>query len=253
MKVTFLGTGTSQGIPVIACDCNICSSADKHDQRLRASVMVETDGVVMVIDSGPDFRYQMLREKVKKLDAILFTHEHKDHIAGLDDIRAFNYKQNKEIDIYADERVQAALKREYAYIFKEYDYPGIPQINLLSINNEPFYVNHVPVLPVEVIHYKLPVFGFRIKDFTYITDAKTITQQEKQKIRNSRVLVLNALRKAEHISHFTLEQAVSLVNEVQPEIAYFTHISHQMGLHADIEKELPPHIRLAYDGLTLEL
>lgn len=253
MKITFLGTGTSQGIPVIACDCTVCTSADKRDHRLRASILIETEDTAIVIDSGPDFRYQMLRAGVKKLDAILFTHEHKDHIAGLDDIRAFNYKQNKEIDIYADERVQIALRREYSYIFKDSSYPGLPQIKLIPIENDLFYVNEVAVQPVEVLHYRLPVFGFRINDFTYITDAKTISKQEKEKIVNSKILVLNALRKEDHISHFTLQEAIRLVEEVRPDQAYFIHMSHQMGLHAEIEKELPPHIRLAWDGLTLEM
>lgn len=253
MKITFLGTGTSQGVPVIACDCEVCTSADPRDKRLRSSIMVEDEGKVIVIDSGPDFRYQMLRAKVKHLDAIVFTHEHKDHIAGLDDIRAFNYRQERAIDVYAVARVQEALKREFAYVFAEMKYPGIPEINLHTIDLHPFLVEGIKFIPVEVMHYKLPVLGFRIGDFTYITDAKTISEHEKQKIRGTKTLVINALQIEKHISHFTFVEAIAFAKEIGAEKTYFTHISHRLGRHEAILGLLPPNIVLAYDGLVLEV
>jgi phosphoribosyl 1,2-cyclic phosphate phosphodiesterase len=253
VTITFLGTGTSQGVPVIACGCEVCTSADHRDKRLRSSIMIEGDGKVIVIDSGPDFRQQMLREKVQHLDAIVFTHEHKDHIAGMDDIRAFNYKQNAAIPVYADTRVQKALQREYPYIFAEEKYPGIPQITIHTIDNEPFSVEGISFTPIEVLHYKLPVKGFRIKDFTYITDAKTIADSEKEKIKGSKTLVINALQKQTHISHFTLAEAIAFAQEIGAEKTYFTHISHRLGKHVDISKDLPLNIELAYDGLRLKV
>ena len=253
LKVTFLGTGTSQGVPLIACKCQVCMSTNLRDKRLRTSVLIETENTSFVIDTGPDFRQQMLRENVDSLDAVVFTHEHKDHTAGLDDVRAFNFINNKHMEVYATERVQEALKREFAYIFADNKYPGIPLINLNTISNEPFYVQDVKVIPIQVLHYHLPVLGFRIGDFTYITDANTISEQEKEKIKGSKVLVLNALRRKAHISHFTLEQAIDLVNELKPEKAYFTHISHQLGLHDEVQQELPENMFLAYDGLSLLL
>lgn len=253
MIVTFLGTGTSQGVPVIACGCEVCTSTDKHDKRLRTSIMLEAEGKVIVIDSGPDFRYQMLRAGVKHLDAILFTHEHKDHTAGLDDIRAFNYRQQSAIDVYADVRVQQALQKEFSYIFAEFKYPGIPQLNLHTIGLAPFNIGPVHFTPIEVMHYKLPVLGFRINDFTYITDAKTVSEQEKQKIKGSKVLVINALQFDKHISHFTFDEALAFALEINAETTYFTHISHRLGRHAAVSAQLPPNIKLAYDGLKLEL
>lgn len=253
MKVTFLGTGTSQGVPVIACECEICTSSDKRNNRLRSSVMIETQGKVIVIDSGPDFRYQMLREKVHQLDAILITHEHKDHIAGLDDVRAFNFKHDREIDVYAEERVQNALKNEFSYIFSGMKYPGLPRVILHHIKEEGMNVQGVDITPIRALHYKLPVYGFRIGDFTYITDAKTISEEEKEKIKGSKVLVLNALRRDEHISHFTLEEAITLAQEIGAEKTYLTHISHQLGLHTDVEAELPEGVYLAYDRLSLSI
>jgi phosphoribosyl 1,2-cyclic phosphate phosphodiesterase len=253
MQITFLGTGTSQGVPLIACPCAICQSTDSKDKRLRSSILIEDARKVYVIDAGPDFRYQMLRANVKRLDAVIFTHEHKDHVAGFDDIRAFNYILKKKIDVYATERVQQALKREFPYIFDGTDYPGIPQVNLFTIDKKPFEINSTRFIPIEVQHFKLPVLGFRIGDFTYITDANFISEEEKEKIKGSKVLVLNALRREEHVSHYTFDQAIELANEIKAENTYFTHISHQLGLHADVEKELPPHISLAYDGLKLEL
>ena len=253
MTITFLGTGTSQGVPVIACDCEVCTSPDPRDNRLRSSIMIEAEGKVIVIDSGPDFRYQMLRAKVKHLDAIVFTHEHKDHIAGLDDIRAFNYRQEKAIDVYAVTRVQEALKREYAYIFAEMKYPGIPEINLKTIDLNPFMVDGIKFIPIEVMHYKLPVLGFRIGDFTYITDAKTISEHEKQKIKGTKTLVINALQIEKHISHFTFVEAIAFAKEIGADKTYFTHISHRLGRHQAILSLLPKNITLAYDGLVLEI
>ncbi len=253
MQITFLGTGTSQGVPLIGCTCKVCQSTDPRDNRLRTSILVEEKGKIFVIDTGPDFRQQMLRENVKKMDAVIFTHEHKDHTAGFDDIRAFNFIQKKKMDVYASLRVQEAIKREFAYIFSDFKYPGIPEINLLTIDNKPFTANNVEFIPIEVLHYKLPVFGFRIGDFTYVTDANYISDKEKEKIKGSKVLVLNALRKEEHVSHFTFEQAIELSKELNIEQTYFTHISHQLGLHAEIEQELPPTIQLAFDGLKIQL
>ena len=253
MTITFLGTGTSQGVPVIACNCVVCTSDDLHDKRLRTSIMLEGMGEVIVIDSGPDFRYQMLREHVQHLDAILFTHEHKDHIAGMDDIRAFNYRQKEAIDVYATKRVQDALKREFAYVFDGFKYPGIPELKLHTIAGEPFNISEIKIIPIEVMHHKLPVLGFRINDFTYITDAKTVDETEKQKIRGSKILVVNALQKQQHLSHFTIDEAIVFADDIGAEITYFTHISHNLGLHEIISKTLPPHIRLAYDGLKIEI
>ena len=254
IKLTFLGTGTSQGVPVIACSCKVCLSDDNRDNRLRSSVLIETQGVTFAIDSGPDFRQQMLRESIQYLDAILFTHEHKDHIAGLDDVRAFNFKSKASMDIYCTEQVFQNLCREFHYVFDpKFLYPGIPKIEPHIITNESFIVNGVEVLPIEVFHYKLPVFGYRIGDVTYITDANKIAPEEFEKMRGSRILVLNALRKTEHISHFTLEEALAIIKEIQPEKAYLTHISHLMGRHDDVSKELPDNVEIAYDGLQVEL
>ncbi|WP_316738946.1 MBL fold metallo-hydrolase [Pedobacter aquatilis] len=254
MKVTFLGTGTSQGVPVIACNCEVCTSTDKHNNRLRTSILIELGDKTIVVDSGPDFRYQLLREKVKDLDAVLFTHEHKDHIAGLDDIRPFNYLLKKVIDVYATERVQAALKREFYYIFAETKYHGLPQINLHTVNNgEDFNIGSHNITPFEVMHHLLPITGYRIGDFTYITDAKTISDETLEKIKGTKILVINALQKESHISHFTLTEAIEFAKLVGAETTYLTHISHNLGLHDVVEKDLPPNIRLAYDGLKIEL
>jgi len=251
--VTFLGTGTSQGVPVIACGCEVCTSADPRDKRLRSSILIEADDKIVVIDSGPDFRYQMLRAHVQRLDAVVYTHEHKDHVAGMDDIRAFNFKQQEPMNIYADARVQAALMREFPYVFAEFKYPGIPQINIHPIGLDPFDIGSIHFIPIEVLHYKLPVLGFRINDFTYITDAKTVSDEEKEKIKGSKILVINALQKQNHISHFTLDEAIGFAREIGAETTYFTHISHRLGKHADIEAELPAGIKLAYDGLQMEI
>ncbi len=253
MKITFLGTGTSQGVPVIGCKCETCTSDDMHDKRLRSSILIEVEHKIFVIDTGPDFRQQMLREQVRDITAILFTHEHKDHIAGLDDIRAFNYIHKRAMEVYADERVEKALRREYAYVFAEDKYPGIPQMNVHIIENKDFYIEDIKITPIRLMHYKLPIFGFRIKDFTYLTDTNYIAPEEKEKIKGTKVLVVNALRKKKHISHFNLEEALELIAEIKPERAYLTHVSHLMGKQADVEKELPQNVFFAYDGLMLEI
>jgi len=252
LKITFLGTGTSQGIPVIGCECDTCKSDDFRDNRLRASVLIEVDGKTFVIDTGPDFRQQMLRENVKDLTAILFTHEHKDHIAGLDDIRAFNYIHKRPMDVYADFRVQKVLRREYAYVFAEYRYPGIPEMEMYTIDNIPFYIGDIKIIPIRLLHYKLPILGFRINDFTYITDTNYIEPGEKEKIKGSKILVVNALRRKKHISHFNLDEALELINELKPKQAYLTHVSHLMGKHAEVEKELPDNVKFAFDGLSID-
>jgi len=251
VKITFLGTGTSQGVPVIACDCNTCLSSDEHDKRLRTSLLLETEGTTIVIDAGPDFRQQMLREHVTRLDAILLTHEHKDHIAGLDDVRAFNYKSQDAIDIFSEERVQKVLKKDYSYVFSEYQYPGIPKMRLNPIPDQGFTVNKLQIIPVRVFHYRLPVYGFRIGNFAYITDANYIPEESKERLYGVKYLVVNALRKEKHISHFSLREAVDFVREISPKKAFITHISHQMGLHKNVSKELPSDIFLAYVGLSL--
>ncbi|GGI23439.1 MBL fold metallo-hydrolase [Pedobacter mendelii] len=254
MTVTFLGTGTSQGVPVIACNCEVCQSTDKRDNRLRTSILIETDDKTIVVDSGPDFRCQLLREKVKDLDAVLFTHEHKDHIAGLDDIRPFNYLLHKVIDVYATERVQTALKREFHYIFAETKYHGLPQINLHTVHNgADFKIGESTIIPIEIMHHLLPITGYRIGGFTYITDAKTISDESFEKIKGTKVLVINALQIEPHISHFTLNEAIAFAQQVGAQTTYLTHISHNLGLHDDVEKDLPSNIKLAYDGLKIEL
>ena len=251
LKITFLGTGTSSGVPMIGCECEVCSSTDKKDKRLRSSIIVQSAKTIFVVDTGPDFRYQMLRQKIKHLDAVLFTHPHKDHMAGLDDIRAFNFFTKKPIDVYADSLTEEAVRRDFYYAFTDTKYPGIPELNLNTISLEPFMIGDIPVVPILVWHLKMPVMGFRFGKFTYITDANRIEESEMDKIRGSEVMVLNALRKQKHISHVTLEEAVDMVQELKVPEAYFTHISHQLGRHAEIEAELPDGIHLAFDGLAL--
>ena len=255
IKITFLGTGTSQGVPVITCECEVCTSTDPRDQRLRTSILIQSENTAVVIDTGVDFRQQMLRAKVKRLDAIVFTHQHKDHIAGLDDVRPFNFSQNMDMPVYATEAVQKDLKKSFAYIFEPAPYPGIPQLDLHTISkHSAFWINEkIKLLPIEVMHYKMPVLGFRIGDFTYITDAKTISVEEKAKIYGTKVLVLNALHHNEHISHLNLREALAIIDELKPEIAYLTHISHQMGLQSAIEPTLPSNVFFAYDGLELTI
>jgi len=253
LKITFLGTGTSQGVPVIGCGCKVCISADECDKRLRSSVLVEYGEQVVVIDTGPDFRQQMLKSGNSKLNAVLYTHEHRDHISGLDDIRAFNYIQKSPMDVYGEERVVRALKSGFPYVFAEKKYPGIPQVRMHIITNSAFQLGEMEVIPIRMMHYRLPVLGFRLGDFAYLTDGNYIPEAEKEKLFGVKYLVVNALRREPHISHFTLSEAVSLIEELSPRMGYLTHISHQMGLHADLEKELPSRIQPAYDGLVLEV
>lgn len=252
-SATILGSGTSQGIPVIACECHVCTSDKIKDNRLRCSVLLEFEGRNFVIDAGPDFRQQMLKFKVKSLEGVLFTHEHKDHMAGLDDVRAFNFIERRDMDIYCSKAVETALRREYHYAFEEEKYPGIPQLNLINIENKPFKLSEtIPVTPVEVMHYFMPVLGFRLGDFAYITDAKTVELKEIEKLKGLKVLIINALRREPHISHFNLEEALNFIDQVKPERAYLTHISHLFGTHEEIERELPPNVFAAFDGLKFE-
>jgi len=254
LTVTFLGTGTSQGIPIIGSDHPVCKSDDIRDKRLRVSVMLEWDEHRYVIDCGPDFRQQMLREEVDRLDGILLTHEHSDHTAGLDDIRPFYFRQGI-IDFYGQERVFAALRQRFAYIFDTEDkYPGTPEINQISINkDESFYIGGRQIIPIEAFHGALPVLGFRIGDFAYLTDIKTISAEERAKLKGLKVLVLNALREAPHYSHLNLEEALALASELAPQQTYFTHISHKLGFHQEVEARLPASVRLAYDTLKIQI
>jgi phosphoribosyl 1,2-cyclic phosphate phosphodiesterase len=251
LKITFLGSGTSSGVPMIACECAVCTSSDKKDKRLRSSILVESKKTRLVVDTTPDFRYQMLREKIKRLDAVLFTHPHKDHIAGLDDVRAFNFFQEQAMQVYANQMTIDALMREFAYAFADKKYPGVPNLELNTISLDDFIIGDIPITPLMVWHLKMPVFGFRFGRFTYITDANHIEEAEKEKIRGTDTIVVNALRNEKHISHYNLDEAVSLVQELGIPHAYFTHISHQLGRHQDVEKRLPPGVHLAYDGLVL--
>lgn len=253
LKITFLGTGTSSGVPMIGCSCEVCTSSNKKDKRLRSSILVESETTSIVVDTTPDFRYQMLRAGVKKLDAVLFTHPHKDHIAGLDDVRAFNYFQQKPMELYANSLTEEAIKREFAYAFSDKKYPGIPNLNLNTIDEKPFVIGDIPVIPILVWHLKMPVLGFRFGSFTYITDANRIDEDEKEKIKGSESLVLNALRKEPHISHFTLDEAIAMTQELGASHGYFTHISHQLGRHDSINANLPAGIQLAYDSLQLSV
>ena len=251
MELIFLGTGTSQGVPVIACNCSICCSKNPKDQRLRTSVLIRDEYQTIVIDSGPDFRQQLLRERIQSLDAVLFTHEHKDHIAGLDDIRAFNYRYDKAMNVYCTDAVETALRREFNYVFENQHYPGVPKINLHSITEERFNIGSWNFIPLPVMHLNLPVLGFRMGNLSYVTDANFMSEETKDKIRGSEILILNALRNEKHPSHYTLEEAIALAQELQIPQVYFTHISHQLGLHQEVQASLPSNMQLAYDGLTL--
>ncbi|MBK7038096.1 MAG: MBL fold metallo-hydrolase [Bacteroidetes bacterium] len=253
MIITILGSGTSGGVPMIGCHCEVCSSGDSRDKRLRTSILLQINNKNFVFDAGPDFRQQMLREKVDTLEAIIFTHPHRDHTAGLDDVRAYNHFQQKAMDIYVTAETENSLRKEYHYVFNDVWYPGLPKINFCPITNTPFNISEITFIPIEVMHYKMKVFGYRIEDFTYITDANFISNEEKSKIFGCKVLILNALRKEKHISHFNLEEALQLIEELKPEKAYLTHLSHQMGKHAEVTKELPENVFIAYDGLQIEL
>ena len=253
MKVTFLGSGTSQGVPVIGCDCEVCRSLDYRDKRLRASVHLDVDGKSFVIDTGPDFRQQMLRGDIRRLDGVLFTHSHKDHIAGLDDVRAYNFIQQTHMPVYGTKALHDQLKIEFYYVFSDEKYPGIPQLNLIEINDQPFDAQGVKFTPLQVLHLRMPVVGFRVGDFSYITDTNFIPDETLEKLKGTEVLVLNALQKEKHISHFNLEEAVAMAKKIGASKTYFTHISHKLGTHKKVEKELPESIALGFDGLTIEL
>ncbi len=250
MKITFLGTGTSQGIPMIGCPCSVCRSSDPRDKRLRTSLLVRWDNCTLVVDTGPDFRYQMLRANVRHLDAILYTHEHMDHVAGLDDVRAFNYFQKTPMPLYASGHTEKDIRTRFSYAFE--NYPGTPAIRFKRITDKPFGIKGHRIIPVSVMHRDLQVYGFRFGDLTYITDANLIPPQAEERIKGSKVLILNALRHETHYSHFSLKEAMAWVERLQPEVAYFTHISHQLGTHQEVGKELPEHMHLAYDQLELE-
>lgn len=252
MIITFLGTGTSQGIPVVACSCSVCKNAQKKDHRLRTSALVEVDDLVISIDAGPDFRQQMLRENVLKLDAILITHSHRDHIAGLDDVRSFNYLSKKPTDIYVASHDQKEIKREFSYAFDN-NYPGLPRFNIITIGDKDFYIKNTKITPVSVLHYNAEVFGFRIGDFAYVTDTNYIPASSLAKLEGCKVLVINALRRKKHASHYNLEEVLKVIDFLKPESAYLTHIGHMMGFHKELEKELPKGVKAAYDGLKIEL
>ena len=253
MTITLLGTGTSSGVPLIGCECAVCQSVDYRDKRLRSSIHIDVEGRSIVVDTGPDFRQQVLRLRLNRLDAVLFTHEHKDHTAGLDEVRAYNFRSGQDMPIYARPTVLAQLQREFAYIFSEHKYPGVPHVRTTVIINEPFDVLGVQFIPIEVMHHKLPVFGFRLGDFTYLTDLNYIADEELEKVYGTKILVLDALQRAPHISHFTLDQAVAMARRIGADRTYFTHISHKLGLHREVENELPDNIRLGYDGLQIRL
>ena len=253
MTVTFLGTGTSSGVPIIGCTCPVCRSLDPRDQRLRTAVHIAAEGRSVVVDAGPDFRQQMLRARIDTLDALLFTHEHKDHTAGLDDVRAYNFRQRQALPVFAEPRVLAQLQREFAYVFAAHKYPGVPQLTLHPIERDdaPFDVLGLPVQPLRALHHQLPVLGFRVGGFAYLTDANHIGPETMQQLRGADVIVLNALRREPHISHFTLAEAIDILTELRPKRAFLTHISHQLGTHREVEAELPPWLRLGYDGLKI--
>lgn len=253
MKLTFLGSGTSQGIPVIACDCDVCRSEDPKDKRLRCSALLEIGGKKLVIDAGPDFRYQMLRAGIKDIRAILLTHEHKDHIGGLDDVRAFNWMKHGPVEVYADIRTKEVVFKDYSYAFSEYKYPGVPEIDMHVIDNHPFRIDDIEVIPVPVMHHKLPVTGYRIGNFAYITDANAIPESSMRRLEGIEYLVINALRKESHLSHFTLSQAVGIAQQLKVKEAWLTHIGHQMGKAEEVSRELPENIHLAYDTLEVVL
>lgn len=253
MEITFLGTGTSGGVPLIGCQCEVCRSTDQRDKRLRTSLLIKSHNQTIVIDCGPDFRQQMLREDVRHIDAILMTHMHKDHTGGLDDIRSFNFINKKAVDIYCDADTEGGIREQYSYIFKDNGYPYLPQMNFIRVEDKPFEIGGLGVQPLEVMHAKMPVKAYRFGHFTYITDAKTIKPEEIAKIKGTRVLVINALRPEAHYSHMNLEEALQIVEEVKPETTYLIHMSHQFGFHAAMEQKLPKGVKLSYDGLKISI
>lgn len=252
-KITFLGTGTSQGVPIIGCHCPICNSTDSHDKRLRSSISIEENGIRLIIDSGPDFRYQMLRSKIEDLEAIIFTHAHKDHTAGLDDVRAFNYILGRNIDIYAERASMDVLMKDFDYAFSENSYPGVPKITPHIIDVTPFEIKGVKIVPIRGMHHKMGVLGYRVGNVAYLTDMNFISVKELEKIKDIDTLLITALTNEPHISHFTLNEAIAISRKVGAKHTYFTHISHQLGLYSEVEKNLPSNMHLAYDLLTLEV
>lgn len=253
LNITFLGTGTSSGVPVISCKCPVCTSLDKRDNRLRTSILIQVDEKNIVVDSGPDFRQQMLQNKIDDISAIIFTHEHKDHVAGLDDVRPYNFIHKKHINVYAEARVQKALRREFAYIFAEDRYPGLPQIKMHLITRHPFKIGTTRIIPIRAYHYRLPIFGYRIRNFAYLTDVKTVPDEEKAKLKGLDVLVITSLHKEKHVSHMNLEESLEFIAEIKPKITYLTHLSHRFGLHAEEEPKLPENVFIAYDGLKISV
>ncbi len=253
MKIRFLGTGTSQGIPIIGCECPVCISDDSRDERLRSAILLKINEQHLVIDIGPDFRQQMLRAKINRLDAILLTHEHNDHIIGMDDVRPFNFRSGKDMPVYARSTVQKDLKRRFPYIFSDHPYPGAPSIVLKNIDTKkPFKIGETTIIPIDALHRKLPVFGFRIGNFTYLTDIKTISDSELAKIKGTELLVISALHQHQHHSHLNLNEALEIIQKIKPARAYLTHLSHKMGLHKVVEASLPPNVLIAYDNLEID-
>jgi phosphoribosyl 1,2-cyclic phosphate phosphodiesterase len=253
MEITFLGTGTSGGVPLIGCQCEVCKSTDPRDKRLRTSILIRINKLSLVVDCGPDFRQQMLREDVRHLDGIIMTHQHKDHTGGLDDIRSFNFINKKAVDIYCDDATEAGIREQYSYVFADTDYPYLPRMNFIRLDGRLFNIGEVEITPIEVMHATMPVKGYRLGHFTYITDAKTIAPEERAKIKGTKVLVINALRPEPHYSHFNIEEALQLVDEIKPETTYLVHMSHQFGLHAEAQKKLPAGVIAAYDGLKFSV
>jgi len=253
MRVEFLGTGPSLGIPVVGCKCPVCRSSDVRDKRLRSSVMVAVGKQHILIDAGPDLRQQMLSTRNVCIDAVLLTHLHKDHIGGLDDLRPFNYMQQKPINVYGEPLVCKAIRNEFYYVFEENPYPGVPQLSLIEIDLNPFYIAETEIIPIRGLHGKLPVLGFRIGDFAYLTDMSFISEKEKEKLCGIHTLVINALRNTPHISHFCTAEALSVIEDLCPQVAFLTHLSHEAGLHAEQEQLLPDNVRIACDNLSLDI